>query len=493
MAGADDGKNSAAPSADHLPNTAGNNQPSQSARFELRILSPMNTPELWEQHTGTHTPAGLLPHAPLAERMRPRSVAEFSGQEHLVGEGRILRRMIETDSLASLILWGPPGCGKTTLAHIIATETNSHFIFFSAILSGIKEIRETFREAERYASRGIRTILFIDEIHRFNKSQQDAFLPYIEKGVVTVIGATTENPSFEIIAPLLSRSRVLTLQPLEPDSLRCLLIQALTDCERGLGNSAITVTDEALDFLAVQADGDARSALNTLEVAAGLASARFGSGEKGAGITLDIAQEALQKKALLYDKGGEEHYNVISAFIKSLRGSAPDAALYWLARMLEAGEDPIFILRRMMVMASEDIGNADPRALQVAVASLQAFQVIGMPEGRIILGQAVTYLATAPKSNASYVGIDSALAEVRKSGALPVPLHIRNAPTKLMKEQGYGKGYQYAHDYEEGYSGQECLPEKLAGRTFYVPSGHGYEKSIAERMEWLKNRKDRPI
>ena len=443
----------------------------------------MNNPDLWEQSSGAYTAPEISPHAPLAERMRPRSVAEFSGQEHLVGEGRILRRMIETDSLASLILWGPPGCGKTTLAHIIAAETKSHFIFFSAILSGVKEIRETFREAERYAARGIRTILFIDEIHRFNKSQQDAFLPYIEKGVVTIIGATTENPSFEVIAPLLSRCRVLTLQQLEPDRVRSLLMQALTDVERGLGGRDLTATDEALEFLAAQAGGDARIALNTLEVAAGLT--------LDGCIDLEIAQEALQKKALLYDKGGEEHYNVISAFIKSLRGSAPDAALYWLARMLEAGEDPIFILRRMIIMASEDIGNADPRALQIAVSALQAFQVIGMPEGRIILGQAVTYLATAPKSNASYVGINSALAEVRKSGALPVPLHIRNAPTKLMKEQGYGKGYQYAHDYDEGYSGQECLPEKLAGRKFYEPKGHGYEKNIVERMEWLKNRKDK--
>jgi len=443
----------------------------------------MNTPDLWEQDSGAHSVSEVSPHAPLAERMRPRSVAEFSGQEHLVGEGRILRSMIETDSLASLILWGPPGCGKTTLAHIIAAETKSHFIFFSAILSGVKEIREVFREAERYAARGIRTVLFIDEIHRFNKSQQDAFLPYIEKGVVTIVGATTENPSFEVIAPLLSRCRVLTLQQLEPEAVRSLLIQALGDSERGLGRLALSASDDALDFLASQADGDARTALNTLEIAAGLA--------QDGSLTLETAQEALQKKALLYDKGGEEHYNVISAFIKSLRGSAPDAALYWLARMLEAGEDPIFILRRMMIMAAEDIGNADPRALQVAVAALQAFQVIGMPEGRIILGQAVTYLATAPKSNAAYAGINSALAEVRKSGALPVPLHIRNAPTKLMKEQGYGKGYQYAHDYEDGYAGQECLPDKLVGRKFYEPKGHGYEKSIVERMEWLKSRKDR--
>jgi putative ATPase len=413
--------------------------------------------------------------------MRPRTVAEFTGQEHLLGKGHILERMIESDNLSSLIFWGPPGCGKTTLAHVIARETKSHFIFFSAILSGIKEIREIFREAEGVAARGQRTILFVDEIHRFNKSQQDAFLPYVEKGVVTIIGATTENPSFEVIAPLLSRCRVLTLKPLEPPTIRAILEQALTDTERGLGGRGLDMAGNALDFLAVQADGDARIALNTLEVAAGLI--------KGTAISLADVQEALQKKALLYDKGGEEHYNVISAFIKSLRASDPDAALYWLARMLESGEDPIFILRRMIILASEDIGNADPRALQVAVSALQAFQVIGMPEGRIILGQAVTYLATAPKSNASYVGIDAALAEVRKSGGLPVPLHIRNAPTKLMKELGYGKNYQYAHDYEEGYAGQACLPEKLTGRKFYAPKGHGYEKSILERMDWLKSKK----
>ena len=389
--------------------------------------------------------------------------------------------MIETDSLSSLIFWGPPGCGKTTLAHVIAGETRAHFIFFSAILSGIREIREIFREAEGHASRGLRTILFVDEIHRFNKSQQDAFLPYVEKGVVTIIGATTENPSFEVIAPLLSRCRVLTLRQLEPPTIKSLLRQALSDQERGLGKLGLNISDDALVFLADQASGDARVALNTLEVAAGLA--------RNGIVTLEDAQEALQKKALLYDKGGEEHYNVISAFIKSMRGSDPDAALYWLARMLEAGEDPIFILRRMIILASEDIGNADPRALQLAVSALQAFQVIGMPEGRIILGQAAVYLATAPKSNASYIGIDAALGEVGKSGALPVPFHIRNAPTKLMKELGYGKDYQYAHDFAEGYAGQECLPEKLAGRKFYEPKGHGYEKSIVERMEWLKSRK----
>jgi putative ATPase len=442
-----------------------------------------NAPGLWDAANGRSAVTPSSAAAPLAERMRPRSITEFNGQEHLLGEGRILRRMIETDSLSSLIFWGPPGCGKTTLAHVIAAETRSHFIFFSAILSGIKEIREIFREAEGYAARGQRTVLFVDEIHRFSKSQQDAFLPSVEKGLVTIIGATTENPSFEVIAPLLSRCRVLTLQQLEPATVRRILEQALADAERGLGTLELTADDDALEFLAQQSGGDARIALNTLEVAASLL-----AGQEQGRITLETVQEALQKKALLYDKGGEEHYNVISAFIKSIRGSDPDAALYWLARMLEAGEDPLFILRRMIILASEDIGNSDPRALQIAVSALQAFQVVGMPEGRIILGQAVTYLATAPKSNASYLGIDAALAEVRQSGALPVPLHIRNAPTKLMKELGYHKGYQYAHDYEEGYTGQQCLPDDLAGRRFYLPRGHGYEKNIVERMEWLRSK-----
>ena len=456
-------------------------------------MSKNSTPGLWDQSPDVYKTSGISAHAPLAERMRPRGMAEFTGQEQLLGEGRILRSMIESDNLSSLIFWGPPGCGKTTLAHVIAAETKSRFIFFSAILSGIKEIREIFREAEGYAARGIKTILFIDEIHRFNKSQQDAFLPYVEKGVVTIIGATTENPSFEVIAPLLSRCRVLTLNRLEPAAVRSILKQALADPERGLGKLGLTAADDALDFLAARADGDARVALNTLEVAAGLTENGEGFRVEGNGgkqtITLEIIQEALQKKALLYDKGGEEHYNVISAFIKALRASDPDAALYWLARMLEAGEDPLFILRRMIIMASEDIGNADPRALQMAVSALQAFQMVGMPEGRIILGQAVTYLATAPKSNASYIGIDAALAEVRKSGALPVPLHVRNAPTKLMKELGYHKGYLYDHDYDDGYSGQPCLPDQLAGRKFYQPKGHGYEKSIIERMEWLINKR----
>jgi putative ATPase len=420
--------------------------------------------------------------APLAERMRPRTINEYVGQEHLLGPGKLLRRLIETDQVTSLILWGPPGSGKTTLARIIANATKSHFIFFSAILSGVKEIREIVKEAEeqrRYHGNG--TILFVDEIHRFNKSQQDAFLPYVEKGTFTIIGATTENPSFEVIAPLLSRCKTLVLNQLETEEIKTILQRALVDNEHGLGALELEVEEAALEFMAEQADGDARIALNTLETAVRL--------RKNGAIDLETAREAVQKKPLLYDKGGEEHYNVISAFIKSIRGSDPDGALYWLARMIEAGEDPIFILRRMVILASEDIGNADPRALQIAVSALQAFQLVGMPEGRIILGQAVTYLATAPKSNASYAGIDAALAEVRKSGALPVPLHIRNAPTRLMKNLGYGKDYKYAHSFEEGYADQQHLPEAIQGRTFYHPTDRGYEKTISERMAWLKRGK----
>jgi putative ATPase len=421
--------------------------------------------------------------APLAERMRPQTISEYLGQEHILGEGKLLRRLIETDRLTSLIFWGPPGSGKTTLARIIANATKSHFIFFSAIMSGIKEIREVVKEAEDTLKyRGKRTILFVDEIHRFNKSQQDAFLPYVERGTFTMIGATTENPSFEVIAPLLSRCKVLVLNPLSEGEVASILEHALKDAERGLGELGLEASEEALSFMADQAGGDARVALNTLETAARLT--------RGKSITLETAREAVQKKPLLYDKGGEEHYNVISAFIKSMRGSDPDAALYWLARMLESGEDPIFILRRMVVFASEDVGNADPRGLQLAVTALQAFQLVGMPEGRIILGQAVSYLATAPKSNASYLGIDGALAEVRRSGALPVPMQIRNAPTKLMKNLGYGKGYLYPHDHPEG-GAQGYLPEQIAGKRFYEPKGSGYEKSIKERMEWLKGEREK--
>ncbi|MBN2426775.1 MAG: replication-associated recombination protein A [Deltaproteobacteria bacterium] len=416
---------------------------------------------------------------PLAERMRPRNLDEMAGQQHLIGSQGILRKLIEKDQISSLILFGPPGTGKTTLGRVVAEATDSRFVPFSAVFQGVKDIREAIlkaREEKNYYQR--KTILFLDEIHRLAKNQQDALLHGVETGDIILIGATTENPSFEINNALLSRSRVFVLNPLEEGEIAVILDRAMSD-ERGLAPLQLTLEPEAREVLARYARGDARIALNTLELSAQLA--RQGR------ITRKEVEEALQEKLLLYDKKGEEHYNVISAFIKSLRGSSPSAALYWLARLIEAGEDPLFIARRMVILASEDVGNADPRALQVAVAAMQAVHFVGLPEGRINLAQAATYLATAPKSNASYLGINEAQAEVRNSGALPVPAHLCNAPTQLMKEMGYGKGYRYAHDFEGGFVEQEALPKGLKNREYYRPTERGYEKTIGERMAFWNN------
>jgi putative ATPase len=417
--------------------------------------------------------------APLADRMRPRTVEEFVGQAHLVAPGRLVREMIDGQRLHSLILWGPPGSGKTTLALLIARSTQAHFVHFSAVLSGVRELRDVIAEAkDQLQLHGRRTILFVDEIHRFNKAQQDAFLPYVEDGTVVLIGATTENPSFEVIAPLLSRTSVLVLEPLTQEDIRGLLERALADPERGLGQHALRIEPAALEFLADHARGDARLGLNALEAAADLATA-----EGHEAIDLKLAEEAAQHRALLYDKAGEEHYNVISAFIKSMRDSDPDAAVYWLMRMIEAGEDPLFIARRMIIFAAEDIGNADPQALQVAVAAKDAFHFVGLPEGRIPLAQAVTYLASAPKSNASYLAMCAAAEDVKQHGALPVPLHLRNAPTPLMKALGYHRGYRYAHDYAGHVVEQQHLPDELRGRRYYEPSENGAERDIKRRLE----------
>jgi putative ATPase len=422
---------------------------------------------------------------PMADRMRPRTFDEYIGQEHAIGKDSVLRKAIEKGEIQSVIFWGPPGTGKTTLAHIIAGVTGSSFIAFSAVTSGVKDIREVVATAEMNMShRGRKTILFVDEIHRFNKAQQDAFLPHVEKGTIILIGATTENPSFEVISALLSRSRVVMLKKLTEENLKQIVIRALKDRERGLGEMKIDLSDDALSHMVTQADGDARVALNALELAVAATSPSAGGVRK---IGLKTIEDALQKKALLYDKAGEEHYNIISALHKSLRGSDPDAALYWLARMLEAGEDPLYIARRMIRFASEDIGNADPQALVVAVAAKDAVHFIGMPEGDLALAQAAVYLATAPKSNAVYTAYGRAKEDVNTRETPEVPLHIRNAPTGLMKEMGFGEGYEYPHNDPEGVSDQEYLPVGLGGRKYYEPTNRGYEATIKKRLDrWRK-------
>ena len=434
-------------------------------------------------------PAATTAPAPLAERMRPRNFDELVGQEELLAPGKPLREAIERDLLQSIILWGPPGTGKTTLARIIADSTKARFVSFSAVLSGIKEIREVMLEAERIRrATGRRTIVFIDEIHRFNKAQQDAFLPRVEAGDIVLIGATTENPSFEVNAALLSRSKVFVLRGLTVEEVAMISRRALTDRERGLGREDVEVDADAVDAIALYANGDARAALNLLELSVAAAPQESGRRKLDAG---RVAQ-AIQRRALLYDKSGEEHYNLISALHKSMRNSDPDASVYWLARMVEAGEDPLYIARRLVRFASEDIGNADPQALTVAVAAKDAVHFIGMPEGNTALAQAAIYLATAPKSNAVYVAYSRAAADAHGDVAEPVPLHLRNAPTRLMKELEYGKAYRYAHDEAEAVTDMSCLPRALEGRRYYQPPERGFEKEIKRRLDgWEAIKKTR--
>ncbi|HEY8551077.1 MAG TPA: replication-associated recombination protein A [Vicinamibacterales bacterium] len=433
-------------------------------------------------------PSTAAGRVPLAERMRPRTLDEIVGQEHLLAPGRPLREAIDADVLQSIILWGPPGTGKTTLARVIADTTKAHFIAYSAVTSGIREIKAVMAEAEEARRRlGRRTILFVDEIHRFNKAQQDAFLPRVEAGDLVLVGATTENPSFEVNAALLSRSKVFVLQPLDEAAIVTILRRAWTDAERGLGRPAETLTDEGAAALARYASGDARVALNALELVAGY-TARRGIERVDAALIADL----LERRALLYDKSGEEHYNLISALHKSMRNSDPDAAVYWLARMLEAGEDPLYVARRLVRFASEDVGLADPQALVVAVAATEATHQLGMPEANTALAQAAVYLATAPKSNAVYRAYGEAAAEATRDVAEPVPLHLRNAPTRLMKGLGYGAGYRYAHDQPDAVAGMDCLPPRLKGRQYYRPTGRGYEKTVAERLSrWAEIKKAR--
>ena len=421
-------------------------------------------------------------HQPLAERMRPVSLDEFAGQEHLLGAGKLLAGLAGGGRLPSLILWGPPGTGKTTLARLLAGRERAHLTTLSAVSAGVKELREAVAQAaERRDVYRTRTILFVDEIHRFSRSQQDALLPHVEAGTVTLIGATTENPSFEVIAPLLSRCRVVRLESLSEEALRGLAVRALADAERGLGGRGLAIDADAMDQLATQAGGDARRMLNALEVAADLA-------QETRAITAAMVEEALQQKTLLYDKAGDEHYGVVSAFIKSMRGSDPDAAAYWLTRMLESGEEPRFILRRMVIFASEDIGNADPQALVVATAALQAFELVGLPEGVLPLTQAAVYLACAPKSNTSLTTYAAARRAVKERGALPVPAKLRNAVTALGRQMGHGAEYKYPHDFEGNYVPETYLPDELAGTRFYRPSRSGAELEIGRRLDALHRR-----
>ncbi len=419
---------------------------------------------------------------PLAARLRPHNLEEFCGQKHLLGEGKVLRRLIESDQVSSMIFWGPPGVGKTTLARIIANRTKANFIDFSAVTSGIKEIKQVMEQAEKSRRFGEKTILFVDEIHRFNKAQQDAFLPFVEKGSIILIGATTENPSFEVNGALLSRCKVFVLQALKTEELVGLLTRAVTD-ERGFGKQKIEISEECLRTVADFANGDARSALSTLEMAV----LNGDVTEEKTVVTKETIEQCTSKKSLLYDKSGEEHYNLISALHKSMRNSDPDAAVYWLARMLEAGEDPLYIARRVTRFASEDVGLADPRALELAVAAYQACHLIGMPECTVHLTQAVVYLSLAPKSNALYVAYGRAKKDALTMLAEPVPLVIRNAPTKLMKELEYGKGYQYAHDSEEKLTNMQCLPDSLLGREYYLPTEEGLEGRFKTRLQEIKD------
>ena len=417
--------------------------------------------------------------------MRPAQLEEFVGQEHLLGPGKLLSGMATSGKLRSLIFWGPPGSGKTTLAQIMAKSANAVCVNFSAVTSGVKDLKKIIQEAEQLQRAGKATVLFIDEIHHFNKAQQDNLLPHVERGTLILIGATTENPSFEIISPLLSRCQVLVLKTLAPADIGKIIDRALHDQQRGLGKLKLQISAEGREFLIQRSQGDCRTALNALDNAATLTEMHGGKE-----IGLAQLQEALQSRPLQYDKSGEEHYNVISAFIKSMRGSDPDAALYWMMRMIESGEDPLFIARRMVIFAAEDIGNADPQALQVAVAAKDAVHFVGLPEGRIPLAQAATYLASAPKSNASYQAMLAAAQDVKERGALPVPLHLRNAPTALMQQLGYGKDYKYAHNYDHAIVDQEHLPRELLGKSYYAPSDSGYEKQIQERLKAWHDQKN---